>query len=64
MFSVVRLQMPSLGLPTLYLTLSHIPSKQSFIPARSSQSHTVQTVAVSATGLTAEGLISVLQIQF
>lgn len=61
MFSMVRVQTPSLGLPTLYITLSHIPSLQSFSPARSSsESHTVETVAVSATGPTADGLISVL----
>lgn len=64
MFSMVRVQTPSLGLPTLYITLSHIPSQQSFSPVQSSESHTVQTVAVSATGLTADGLISVLQFQF
>lgn len=65
MFSMVRVRTPSLGLPTLYITLSHIPSQQSFSPVRSSsESYTVQTVAVSATGPTADGLISVLQFQF
>lgn len=35
------------GLPTLHLTLSHIPSEHSSSPVRSSESHTAQTMGVS-----------------
>lgn len=51
--------MLSLGLPTLYLTLLHIPSKQSLSPALASlpEPHTVQAVAMSAIGPTVGGLI-------